>query len=393
MQAYDQDVAGGVAEIRRASSVAAEKGAFQHEAPASSSSDGEEVEPTEEEMRTLRRVSGKIPWIAYTVTFVEFAERFSYYGTTAVFVNFIQQERASYTNEQGELVVSRTGAGIFSQDCYDAVGASACQQAGALGQGQRASTGLVTFNQFWAYCMPLLGGYIADTYLGRYMTIQYAIIAAVVGHIILIISSIPSVISSPDTSLGIFALALVIFGMGTGGFKSNISPLLAEQIEQKRPVVITLKSGERVIKDPAVTISRIFLYFYMMINLGSLAGGIGMVYAEQRIGFWLAFALPTFVFFLAPIVLILCKPKYKLSPPTGSVLGRSMKLLKLASTGCWSASPVTTYRNFKRHDFWDRVKPSNLGSSAPAWMSAIDDQWVDQVARGLNACKVFFWMP
>lgn len=40
--------------------------------------------PTEEELATLRRVSGKIPWITFTVAFVELCERFSYYGTTAV---------------------------------------------------------------------------------------------------------------------------------------------------------------------------------------------------------------------------------------------------------------------------------------------------------------------
>lgn len=36
--------------------------------------------PTEEELHTLRRVSGKIPWTAWTITFVELCERFSYYG-------------------------------------------------------------------------------------------------------------------------------------------------------------------------------------------------------------------------------------------------------------------------------------------------------------------------
>ena len=40
--------------------------------------------PTEDEMRTLRRVSDKIPWPAFTIAFVELCERFSYYGTTAV---------------------------------------------------------------------------------------------------------------------------------------------------------------------------------------------------------------------------------------------------------------------------------------------------------------------
>ena len=45
--------------------------------------DGEE-HPTAEEVDSLRRVCGTVPWSAYTVAFVELCERFSYYGTTAV---------------------------------------------------------------------------------------------------------------------------------------------------------------------------------------------------------------------------------------------------------------------------------------------------------------------
>jgi len=258
---------------------------------------------------------------------------------------------------------------------------------------QQAATGLTTFNQFWAYVMPLVGGWIADSYLGRYATIQWSILAAIIGHILLICSSIPTVMDNPSGALGLFAVGLVIMGIGTGGFKSNISPLLAEQIKETRPEVIALSSGERVIKDPQVTISRVFLYFYMMINLGALAGGIGMVYAERFIGFWLAYALPTFLFFLAPLVLIICKKYYTLTPPTGSVLSKSFALLSLASKGCWSPNPVRTYRNMKREDFWDDVKPSRLGSNKPTWMRSFDDAWVDQVARGFSACRLFFWLP
>lgn len=123
-----------------------------------STADGQE--PTMEEMKTLRRVSGKIPWTAYTVTFVEFCERFSWYGTTAVFVNFIQQPRP---------YGSRTGNIQPFASCIDIMGEDACSQPGGLGQGQQASTGLTTFSQFWAYLMPLFGGYLADTYLGRYV--------------------------------------------------------------------------------------------------------------------------------------------------------------------------------------------------------------------------------
>lgn len=38
--------------------------------------------PTAEEVATLRRVYGKIPWLIYTIGFVEMCERFAYYGTT-----------------------------------------------------------------------------------------------------------------------------------------------------------------------------------------------------------------------------------------------------------------------------------------------------------------------
>lgn len=40
--------------------------------------------PTEDELHSLRRVSGQVPWTAYTIAIVELCERFSYYGTTAV---------------------------------------------------------------------------------------------------------------------------------------------------------------------------------------------------------------------------------------------------------------------------------------------------------------------
>lgn len=44
----------------------------------------EKIYPSEEEMRSLRRVAGKLPWLTFTVALVELCERFSYYGTTAV---------------------------------------------------------------------------------------------------------------------------------------------------------------------------------------------------------------------------------------------------------------------------------------------------------------------
>lgn len=79
--------------------------------------------------------------------------------------------------------------------------------------------------------MPLLGAYMADQYWGRMKTIQISIGIALVGHIILIISAIPQVIVHPSGSIACFSIGIVIMGIGVGGFKSNISPLIAEQCE------------------------------------------------------------------------------------------------------------------------------------------------------------------
>lgn len=44
-----------------------------------------EGKPSDEDMRTLRRVSGPIKWSMWTIAFVELCERFSYYGTSVLY--------------------------------------------------------------------------------------------------------------------------------------------------------------------------------------------------------------------------------------------------------------------------------------------------------------------
>lgn len=78
--------------------------------------------PTAEELATLRRVPGRLPWTAHTISFVEMCERFSFCGTVAVLQNYIQQPLPKG---------SVTGAGFKGIS-------------GALGLGQRAATSLTT---------------------------------------------------------------------------------------------------------------------------------------------------------------------------------------------------------------------------------------------------------
>lgn len=308
--------------------------------------------PTDNELQTLRRVADKIPWSIYTIAFVELCERFSYYGTTAVFTNFIQHPLpfGSTTGADG-------GIG----------------QAGALGLGQQTSTALTTFNAFWQYTMPLFGAYVADAYLGRFKTIAVALVIGIIGHIVLIMSALPPVIKNPDGAMAPFIIGIILMGLGTGGFKPNINPLIVEQLDLDRMIVKKLPTGELVIVDPNVTASRVYHYFYMFINIGALVGQIGMVYCEYYVGFWLSFTLPTLMLCLCPLVMLWGRRRYKRVAPEGSVLGKAMKLLWVACKGRWSINPVQTWRNMHAEDFWESVKPSKMDPAVrPKWMTFSD---------------------
>ena len=132
--------------------------------------------------------------------------------------------------------------------------------------GQTASTGLTTFNNFWSQVTPLVGGYIADAYLGRFKTIVYSVYIILLGHIILIFSAIPQVIVNLQGSLTCFIIAIIIMGIGAGGFKSNVLTLIAEQ-KDSRTFIRTEANGERVIVDPGLTVQRIYMVrVYKMVD-------------------------------------------------------------------------------------------------------------------------------
>src|SRR5580658_173542 len=108
------------------------------------------------------------------------------------------------------------------------------------------------------YVIPLLGAYVADTHWGRFKTISVSVAIALVGHIIMIISAVPGVIETKG-AVATFIISLLVTGFGTGGFKANISPLVAEQYKRTKLFVATRSSGERVIVDPVLTTSRIYM--------------------------------------------------------------------------------------------------------------------------------------
>ena len=55
------------------------------------------------------------------------------------------------------------------------------------------------------------------------------------------------------------------------------------------------------------------------------------------------------------------------------------------------------WRQMTAEDFWESAKPSQVLARSgpdglPRWMT-FNDNWVDEVRRGLKACAVFCWIP
>ncbi|KFY44747.1 hypothetical protein V494_01338 [Pseudogymnoascus sp. VKM F-4513 (FW-928)] len=251
-------------------------------------------------------------------------------------------------------------------------------QAGALNMGQRASTGIGTFNQFWMYTTPLFGAYIADAHWGRYKTICVALVIAIVAHILFVISALPPVIANPQGALGCFMLGVLILGVGTGGFKPNVAALVVEQLPLTKMVVRTHPNGERVIHDPSLTASRVYMYFYLFINIGALVGQLCMTYTEKYVGFWLAWLLPTLIYCICPAIMLRARKRYRRTPPQGSVLAKALRIWIYAQKGRWSLNPIQTWRNLHDGLMWESVKPSNIQPHLrPEWMT-FDDEWVEE---------------
>ncbi|RPA72044.1 PTR2-domain-containing protein [Ascobolus immersus RN42] len=301
--------------------------------------------PTQSEIDTLRHIGDKIPYAAWLVAIVELAERFTYYGLTGPFQNYMQNERHG-------------------------------KNPGALGLGQSTATALQYFFQFWCYVTPIFGAIVADTWLGRYKAICLFAGIYICGLLIIFITSLPFALDNGAGLPGL-VVTMIVLGLGTGGIKSNVSPLIAEQYTETKMRIKTLPSGERVILSPAITMQSIFNVFYWCINFGSLSA-IATVWMELKIDFWAAYLLPFCFFFIAIFVLIIGKNKYVVRPPKGSILVDAGKALWIG---------------IKAKGNLDAAKPSVLEANGQNSNVPWNDLFVDELKRGIIACKVFAFYP
>ena len=238
--------------------------------------------------------------------------------------------------------------------------------------------------------VPLYCGILADTKWGRFKTMCVGTAVGAIGHIILVISAIPSVIAKPNGALGAFTIGLIVLAVGAGLIKPCVATTMCDQSPVKKPTLQTTKKGELVILDPQVTVQKYLNIFYWCINVGAFFA-LATTYSERFVGFWLAYLEPGIVYMLMPIILVICYKRLYKAPPQGSVFLESCKVFSLLfSDGGWK-------RAWKGgNDFWDRAKPSyiysrdgNLDLDKVFW----DDKFVDEIRQSLRACAVFALIP
>ncbi len=174
----------------------------------------------------------------FILFFAEMWERFSYYGMRALLVLYLTKHFL-FTDGQAY--------GIYG-----------------------AYTTLV-------YVTPVIGGVLADRYLGQRKAVLFGAILLVLGHLGMAFEGEPVKIAAErsDTVMNVFYLSLALIIAGVGFLKANISAIVGELYE---------KTDER--RDGAFTI------FYVGINLGAfggslIAGGLGETYG-WKYGFGLA---------------------------------------------------------------------------------------------------------
>ncbi|KAJ7959565.1 protein NRT1/ PTR FAMILY 5.2-like [Quillaja saponaria] len=155
---------------------------------------------------------------------------------------------------------------------------------------------------------PILGAYIADSYLGRFWTFTVSSLIYVVGMTLLTLAvslksmkptCIDGICNKASTSqITFFYLALYAIAIGAGGTKPNISTFGADQFDDFDPSEKKLKAS--------------FFNWWMFSSfLGALIATLGLVYIQENLGWGLGYGIPTVGLLLSLFIFYLGTPIYR----------------------------------------------------------------------------------
>ncbi|PIN23427.1 H+/oligopeptide symporter [Handroanthus impetiginosus] len=202
-----------------------------------------------------------------------------------------------------------------------------------LHEGTVKSSNNVTNWVGTVWITPLLGAYIADTYLGRYWTFIIASAIYLVGMILITLAvslptlrppSCPHLVKQQNCDkkasplqIGVFYGALYIIAIGTGGTKPNISTMGADQFDDFDP------------KERSQKLS-FFNWWMFSIFLGTLFSNTFLIYIQDNVGWAIGYGLPTIGLAVSIMVFVVGTRLYRHKPPSGSPMARMARVVAAA---------------------------------------------------------------
>ena len=162
-----------------------------------------------------------------------------------------------------------------------------------LPEAERGSAAKEVFHTFviGVYFFPLLGGWIADRFFGKYNTILWLSLVYCLGQACLALFVF--------NRIG-FYVGLSLIALGSGGIKPCVASFVGDQFDQ------TNKHRAKVVFDA----------FYWIINFGSLfASGLMPIFLRS-LGPSIAFGIPGVLMFVSTFVLWVARKQYVMLPPT-----------------------------------------------------------------------------
>jgi POT family proton-dependent oligopeptide transporter len=141
------------------------------------------------------------------------------------------------------------------------------------------------------YLTPLVGGWLADRFFGRYRIIFWLSFGYVLGH---------ATIAAWETRWGLF-FGLALIALGSGGIKPCVSAYVGDQFRPHQKKLL----------------ERVYGLFYWMVNLGSFSSTLAIPVLLHRYGPRVAFAVPGVLMCVALVIFYAGRRKYVNAPPTG----------------------------------------------------------------------------
>lgn len=141
------------------------------------------------------------------------------------------------------------------------------------------------------YFFPLLGGWLADRFFGKYNTVLWFSLIYCAGHACLALFE--------DNRNG-FYTGLFLIALGSGGIKPLVVSFVGDQFDE------TNKSMAKVVFD----------FFYWTINFGSFFASLLMPLFLRNYGPAVAFGIPGILMFIATLIFWLGRRQYVRVPPT-----------------------------------------------------------------------------